>query len=65
MILGLVLIVVTATAFPASAQVPVAGVVPALDDRYFDVPAPARADYYRVAVASYTFLLSPGGGRRF
>jgi hypothetical protein len=43
----------------------VGGVVPALGDRYFDVPAPQDADHYRVAVASYTFILGPGRGRRF
>jgi hypothetical protein len=43
----------------------VGGVVPALGDRSFDLPVPASADHYRVAVASYTFILSPGRGRRF
>jgi hypothetical protein len=43
----------------------VGGVVPALGNRSFDVPALPSADHYRVAVASYTFILSPGRGRRF
>jgi hypothetical protein len=37
----------------------VLGVVPALGNRYFDVPVPPGADHYHVAVASYTFILGP------
>ena len=33
--------------------------VPALGDRYFDVPTPGAAHHYRVAVASYTFKRGP------
>jgi hypothetical protein len=36
----------------------VLGVVPAAGNRYFDVRVPP-ADHYRVAVASYTFILGP------
>jgi hypothetical protein len=36
----------------------VGGVVPALGNRYFQVRIPPGADHYRVAVASYTFILS-------
>jgi hypothetical protein len=37
----------------------VGGIVPALGDRYFDVPTPGVAHHYRVAVASYTFKRGP------
>jgi len=36
----------------------VGGVVPALGNRYFVVRVPPGADHYRVAVDSYTFILS-------
>ena len=36
----------------------VGGVVPALGNRYFEVRVPPGADHYRVAVDSYTFILS-------
>ncbi len=35
----------------------VLGVVPALGNRYFEVRVAPGADHYRVAVASYTFIL--------
>jgi hypothetical protein len=37
----------------------VLGVVPALGNRYFEVRVPPGADHFRVAVASYTFILGP------
>src|SRR5262245_58686485 len=37
----------------------VGGSIPPLGDRYFTVIVPPGGNHYRVAVASYTFLLDP------